>query len=334
MQVTARSTLFPRWQKMLLFCLLTTYLTGGCSTFQSEEKTIADKVVPEWLKKKEAEPPAKVVAIWSDTILHQQGKPAIRGFGGRVYFYDTSDEHPIQVDGTLIVYAFDADDMNPNRPAPKKKFVFPAEHLTKHHSKTKVGDSYSVWLPWDKVGSPSKNISLVSRFESTDGVVLLSEASNKLLPGPQTEIRRPHRSADEAGSPSQRDSVQQASFEQASDREPDSVTINLPPSFARHLKSNGAVNQQVSGVADSPRSSLDDQLHPQLSEPTQNRDSINSGYRFRAESDSLREKFRVRTSTRLPPGDARAQRRQYQSALPSDPESLPPVDRASGSAFQ
>lgn len=336
MQVPVQTSLFRRQQKTLLCCLLlvVALLMGGCTTFLSEDKMIAEKVVPDWMKKKDVEPPVKVVTIWSDTILHQQGKPAIRGFGGRVYFYDAKDEHPIKVDGTLMVYAFDADDMNPNSPAPEKKFVFPTEHLAKHHSKTKVGDSYSVWLPWDEVGSTAKNISLVSRFESTDGVVLLSEPSNKLLPGPQTEIRGPVGGA-ESGYANKGSTVQQASFQQAATRESDSVTINLPPSFARHLKPSGTVAQE-DRASDSLRNPQYQPRHDQspLSGTAQNTEPSSSGYRFRAESDSLREKFRARTSTRLPPGDARAQRRQYRSALPSDPESLPPVDRSSSSAFR
>ena len=44
---------------------------------------------------------------WSDTILTQTGHPPIRGFGGRLMFYEGKSEEPIKVDGTLVVYAFD-----------------------------------------------------------------------------------------------------------------------------------------------------------------------------------------------------------------------------------
>ena len=50
-------------------------------------------VFPGRTKKDEFKPPERIVTFWSDTVLHQPEKPAIRGFGGRVFFYgeDESD---------------------------------------------------------------------------------------------------------------------------------------------------------------------------------------------------------------------------------------------------
>ena len=61
----------------------------------------------------EVVPPQKIVAFWSDTVLHQQGQPAVRGFGGRVFFYADDEKKPLEVDGAVIVYAFDADRHDP-----------------------------------------------------------------------------------------------------------------------------------------------------------------------------------------------------------------------------
>ena len=49
--------------------------------------------------------PTIVLPIWTDTVLHQTGKPAVRGFGARVYFYEREGADPIQVDGSITVYA-------------------------------------------------------------------------------------------------------------------------------------------------------------------------------------------------------------------------------------
>src|SRR5580658_5374415 len=58
---------------------------------------------PYWPFKKDEKPgkPDKVVANWSDTILTQPGQPPIRGFGGRLMFYEGKSEDPIKVEVTL-----------------------------------------------------------------------------------------------------------------------------------------------------------------------------------------------------------------------------------------
>ena len=56
--------------------------------------------------KAKPEEPARMIAIWSDAIYTEAGKPPIRGFGGRLYFYNR-DNNAIPVDGQLVVYGYD-----------------------------------------------------------------------------------------------------------------------------------------------------------------------------------------------------------------------------------
>ncbi len=123
------------------------------------------------------------MAVWTDSILHQTGLPGVRGFGGRVYFYGKDNTTPIEVDGVLAVYVFDAEDLSISSQKPLRKFVFTAEQFKKHMSKTSIGPSYSVWLPWGEIGGPPMRLSLISRFEGTDGGTTLSDPTIKLLPG-------------------------------------------------------------------------------------------------------------------------------------------------------
>ena len=53
-------------------------------------------------KKKVFQTPTRVVALWSPAIYSTPGKPAMRGFGGRIYFYNNKDE-PIPIEGQLVV---------------------------------------------------------------------------------------------------------------------------------------------------------------------------------------------------------------------------------------
>jgi hypothetical protein len=127
--------------------------------------------------------PDKIVALWTDTVLTQANQPPRRGFGGRLMFYEGKKEDPIKVEGRLIVYAFDETGRDPNNARPDHKYVFTAEQLPAHYSKSKIGHSYSVWLPWDEVGGMQKEITLIVRFEPKTGPVAVGEQCRQLLPG-------------------------------------------------------------------------------------------------------------------------------------------------------
>ncbi len=127
--------------------------------------------------------PSRMMIIWTDTVLHQPQQPGVRGFGGRIYFYPEQGTEPVAVDGGMAVYAFDAEQLDPELTRPKRKFVFTAEQFSEHMSHTSMGPSYSVWLPWDEVGGFSEQLSLIVRFEGTQGGVVISDPTIKLLPG-------------------------------------------------------------------------------------------------------------------------------------------------------
>ncbi len=109
--------------------------------------------------------PDRVVVYWNDAVATDARQPAIRGFGGRMMFYESKSDVPVKIDGTLIIYAFDETNRDPNNSKPDCKYVFTPEQLPKHHSMSKVGHSYSVWLPWDQAGGMQKEITLIVRFE-------------------------------------------------------------------------------------------------------------------------------------------------------------------------
>lgn len=127
--------------------------------------------------------PTKIVAVWTDAVLHQAGKPATRGFGGRLMFYGPEDNTPLKVEGTLVVYAFDEEGRLPTDVKPDRKYVFPPDQFARHYSKSKLGHSYSVWIPWDEVGGPRKEISLIARFIPKNGSAIISAPSRQILPG-------------------------------------------------------------------------------------------------------------------------------------------------------
>ena len=124
-----------------------------------------------------------MVSTWADTVLHKAGEKPVRGFGGRLVFFGQESDEPVRVDGQLVVYAFDESGRELHDTQPTRKFVFPAEQFVRHESESKLGPSYSVWLPWDEVGGEQKNISLIARFEAKNGPLVMGEQTRHLLPG-------------------------------------------------------------------------------------------------------------------------------------------------------
>jgi hypothetical protein len=132
--------------------------------------------------------PSQVVTNWTDTILYPSNEVPVRGFGGRILFYADGKKDPVKVEGSLVVYAFEEKDHNLANVKPDRKFVFTKEQLATHYSKSKLGHSYSVWLPWDNAGGDQKEISLIARFMPEKGNVVTSEQTKHLLPGKTENI--------------------------------------------------------------------------------------------------------------------------------------------------
>ncbi|HZZ27393.1 MAG TPA: hypothetical protein VFE46_05235 [Pirellulales bacterium] len=152
----------------------------GCATEFDLSKGIPWEVG----KEGKFETPMQVVAFWSDGVQTPAEKPkGVRGFGGRLYFYGKDPNKPVKVKGTLVVYAFDETNRDPKNVIPDKKYVFTPDQFQKKYSKSSLGDSYSIWLPWDEVGGMQKQVSLVVRFTGEKGEMITSDEAHQILPG-------------------------------------------------------------------------------------------------------------------------------------------------------
>lgn len=166
------------WQLVGWLCLW--LASAGCSSLTN---TTTDSKPWPWSQPEPAPKlPARILSIWTDAVHHQSGQKAQRGFGGRVVFYAEANGEPIRVDGKLTIYVF-PDEPGTDGAVPERKFVFGADELQRHYSKSSLGDSYSVWLPWDVVGGPSRQLTLIARFDGANGGTVMSEPAKKMLPG-------------------------------------------------------------------------------------------------------------------------------------------------------
>jgi len=245
----ARLTKYGRF----VISLLLLVCTVGCSSLTSERSAF------NWFANSEPMLPTIVLPIWTDTVLHQTGKPAVRGFGARVYFYEREGADPIKVDGSITVYVFDGEDHTADSSKPLRKYVITADQLQGHHSVSDLGHSYSVWVPWDQVGGPSKTFSLITRFDGRNGGTAVSESASKLLPGAPTP--------DEEDLSTTASTLQQVSFTDSETtlmsspeeaKTSNAYSLTLPRSFQRHLHGGRRLLPQK------PR----EQLMPGVSDPT------------------------------------------------------------------
>ena len=101
--------------------------------------------------------------------------------------FNKADE-PVQVDGELVVYGFDDTIKIRAQEKADKKFVIRSEDLKKKYSVSKIGSSYSIWLPWDQIGEDRKEITLLPMFRGADGQVVRGESSENVLPGPKPKL--------------------------------------------------------------------------------------------------------------------------------------------------
>ncbi|QDU76185.1 hypothetical protein Pan97_32300 [Bremerella volcania] len=163
------------------FALSLIYLTvlaaSGCSSLGKMPSMPWEDEEPEY------KVPLKMVVTWKDAVRYNPNDPPTRGFGGRIHFYDETQK-PVRVEGSLTIYGYDdarQGDIDTERP--NRKFVFEADKLQSHYSMSKLGHSYSFWIPWDRAGGEQKEITLAPFFHTATGQLIMSEQSKHLLMG-------------------------------------------------------------------------------------------------------------------------------------------------------
>jgi hypothetical protein len=166
----------------LIACSL---MLTGCASWSDWGKAKDYVTWPMSRFAKDYQNPQRLAVIWSPDVMTMPGKPAARGFGGRIYFYNEKSV-PVPVKGELIVYGYEettAGTQPEKKSAPDKKFKFEKEQFAERFSKSDLGASYSVWIPWDDAGGPIKRITLIPIFKMEDGNLVHGDAAELTLPG-------------------------------------------------------------------------------------------------------------------------------------------------------
>ena len=224
----------------------------------------------------EMSPPETMAVIWNFGVYEKPGSPSVRGLGGRIYFYD-ADNNPVIAEGELTVYGYDED--NGTQAKPDKKFVFRESEFQTHFSESALGGSYSVWVPWDKVGGYRKTVTLLPIFKTKDGRLIQSEQSINLLAGKvkkeeSVDSKHPYRvlgsSSAVLGNPSDQrpgsNSIARTSFDQSEggnnsnsgnfQQRVRTTSIPLTPNLTRQVELAGQVRADKSPYSAPPQQSV------------------------------------------------------------------------------
>jgi len=136
-------------------------------------------------------PVASVIAAWKPAVSN--GENPERGFGGRVYLFDSDGQRPVRARGTIVVYAFDEDGRCEWNAKPNEGFVFDSRTLNSReiYSRSSLGHSYSLWIPIDEArpDSPARKISLIVRYIPDNGSSVVSQQATAHLPGRRDQER-------------------------------------------------------------------------------------------------------------------------------------------------
>jgi hypothetical protein len=169
-------------------CAAVLSLLAGCAQLDTSQ------VWPWSTAKAEKPQTGRMTVAWTHATETEAGRE-MRGFRGRIFFYPKEkqagkadpakdSDSPMKVEGGLTVYAFNMTADGKLSPIAPRKFFFDSEKLKKQCVDSKQGPSYEVWLPWDTVGGPPRQLSLWTRFDGINqGAVVMSDHSPQLLPG-------------------------------------------------------------------------------------------------------------------------------------------------------
>lgn len=122
----------------LLLLLGIVGLTSGCAGMpKGWAATMPWAEKPSQISESKYQSPVKMVAIWSPAMYNAAGKTPTRGFGGRLYFYNSKNE-TIPVQGQLVVYCFDDTKKSNDHKQADRRVAFTPEQFSSHFSPTEL----------------------------------------------------------------------------------------------------------------------------------------------------------------------------------------------------
>jgi hypothetical protein len=122
-------------------------------------------------------PVVQIVCLWEQAEGRDPEGVPCRGFAGQILFLSNRHATPVEVDGDVRIYLFDNVGTTEEQSKPLRQFDFTTEAWELHLSKSAVGPSYSVFVPYVRRGQFNPQCSLRVRLTPKVGPTIFSPLS-------------------------------------------------------------------------------------------------------------------------------------------------------------
>ncbi len=160
---------------LLCGCLLLTSV--GCATFhlpfgqdRMQKATARNPVV-------------QIICIWQPSEGRDPSGRPCRGFAGQILFLANRGSLPVQVDGDVRIYLFDDQGATEEQTKPLHQFDFDSATWAPHLTKGTLGPTYSVFVPYMRLGTNEAKCALRVRLKADDQPAVFSDMATIPLDG-------------------------------------------------------------------------------------------------------------------------------------------------------
>jgi len=155
-------------------------LSSGCATLHLPWNPVMNA------KATATNPAVQIVCLWEQADGRDPEGLPCRGFAGQILFLANRNATPVEIDGDVRIYLFDNIGTADDQSKPLRQFDFDAAAWNVHLTKSAVGPSYSVFVPYVRRGTLNAQCALRIRMEPKVGPTIFSELSSLPLKGPTT----------------------------------------------------------------------------------------------------------------------------------------------------
>lgn len=131
-------------------------------------------------------PAVQIIGLWEQAEGRDPDGIPCRGFAGQILFLANRHAAPLEIDGDVRIYLFDNIGAADDQSKPLRQYDFSSEAWKLHLTKSAVGPSYSVFVPYVRRGQSNAQCSLRVRLTPKNGPVIFSELTTLPLRGPST----------------------------------------------------------------------------------------------------------------------------------------------------
>lgn len=131
-------------------------------------------------------PAIRIVCLWEQGEGRDPDGLPCRGFAGQILFLANRNAMPVQVHGDVRIYLFDDVGTPEEQAKPLRQFDFSSDAWQMHLTKSTIGPSYSVFVPYVRRGQSNAQCSIRVRLSPQDGPTVFSEVTSLPLRGPST----------------------------------------------------------------------------------------------------------------------------------------------------